>query len=92
VVGPKKGLASADALHRYRIEAVVETGVDAEVPWSAEVLARSVQLHREAALAFFGAVAPPRLPRSRRLFWLLLLFVLRVPGVTRLVERFRGEA
>ena len=82
VFGPAPGPGSGDALRRYRIEAGIN--------WSAEVLARSVQLHRARARAFFGAVPPPRLSLSRRLGWLVLLSVLRLPGAARIVERIRG--
>jgi hypothetical protein len=76
----------------YRIEALRAAGMNAQIPYSTVVLARSVQLHRESGQALFGAVPPPRLPRSRRLLWLALLNVLRLPGATQLVERMRGEA
>lgn len=51
--------------------------------------ARSLQLHRHAGRAFFGAVAPPRVPFGRRLGWTVLLTLLRVPGVERLLLRLR---
>jgi len=90
VIGPAQGSGDATGLRRYRIEAALEGDAAGVVAWSAEVLARSVQLHREAGMALFGAVRPPRLSRSRRLLWLALLLVLRLPGATRIVERFRG--
>jgi len=52
--------------------------------------ARSVQLHRDAAAAFYGAVPPPRVPLKMRLGWTLLLSVLRIPGAGALLGRLRG--
>jgi hypothetical protein len=52
--------------------------------------ARSVQLHRDAAAAFYGAVPPPRVPLKLRLGWTLLLSVLRIPGAGALLGRLRG--
>jgi hypothetical protein len=89
VFGPAPG--SSPGLGRYRIEAALEGGAAGSIPWSAEVLANSVQLHREAALSFFGAVPPPRLPLARRIGWLVLLFALRVPGAMRMLQRLRGS-
>jgi hypothetical protein len=57
-----------------------------------DLAARSVQLHRHVARAFFGAVAPPRVPFGRRLGWTVLLTLLRIPGVERLLVRLRGRA
>jgi hypothetical protein len=54
-----------------------------------ELQARSAQLHRDAAAAFFGAVPPPRVPLRRRLGWSLLLSVLRIPGAGALVRKLR---
>jgi hypothetical protein len=56
-----------------------------------ELQARSVQLHRDAAAAFYGAVPPPRVPLRTRLGWLLLLSVLRIPGADALVRKLRGS-
>ncbi len=55
-----------------------------------ELQAASVQVHREAAREFFGAVPPPRVPRATRLGWLALLSILRVPGAVRLLMWLRG--
>jgi len=52
--------------------------------------ARSVQLHRDAAEAFYGAVPPPRVPLRLRLGWALLLSVLRIPGAGALLGKLRG--
>jgi hypothetical protein len=52
--------------------------------------ARSVQLHRDAAAAFYGAVPPPRVPLRLRLGWALLLLVLRIPGAGALLGKLRG--
>jgi hypothetical protein len=57
-----------------------------------ELTARSVQLHREAAREFFGAVPPPRVPLGRRVGWTLLLLALRIPGVEALLVRLRARA
>ena len=51
--------------------------------------ARTLQLHRDAGRAFFGAVPPPRVLWRRRLGWALLLWVLRLPGAERLLARLR---
>ena len=52
--------------------------------------ARSVQLHRDAAAAFYGAVPPPRVPLRLRLGWTLLLWVLAIPGAGTLLGKLRG--
>ena len=57
-----------------------------------ELQARSAQLHQDAAMAFFGAVPPPRVPLRLRLGWWLLLTVLRIPGMAALVRKIRGSA
>jgi hypothetical protein len=56
-----------------------------------ELQARSVQLHRDAGVAFYGAVPPPRVPLRVRLGWSLLLSVLRIPGADALVRKLRGS-
>jgi hypothetical protein len=53
--------------------------------------ARSVQLHRDVAAVFYGAVPPPRVPLRLRLGWLLLLSVLRIPGADTLLRKLRGS-
>jgi hypothetical protein len=55
-----------------------------------ELQAGSVQLHREVAREFFRAVPPPRVPRSTRLGWALLLGLLRFPGAARLLAKLRS--
>ena len=55
-----------------------------------ELQARSVQLHRDVAAAFFGAVPPPHVPLQLRFGWALLLTLLRIPGAHALVARLRG--
>jgi hypothetical protein len=57
-----------------------------------DIAARSLQLHRDAAREFFGAVPPPRLPFGRRLGWTALLWLLNLPGVGGLLVRLRGRA
>ena len=91
VFGPATGQYSPPGRHRYRIEAAPEGGALGPDGWSVELLARSVQLHREAGRAFFGAVRPPRLPFARRFGWLVLLWVLRLPGAAQILERLRGR-
>ena len=53
--------------------------------------ARQVQLHRDAAAVFYGAVPPVRVPLRLRLGWALLLTALRVPGVAALLRKLRGS-
>ncbi len=79
---PAPAPAAGVALRRFRIESP-------EV--RLELQARSAQLHRDAAVAFFGAVPPPRVPLRLRLGWSLLLTVLRIPGAEALVRKFRGS-
>jgi len=62
--------------HGYRIEAR-----EGQFP----LQARSVQLHREIAAAFFAAVPAPVVPRATRLGWAVLLGALRLPGLARLL-------
>ncbi len=80
----------AGAPHRYRIEATLDAAGSAGALWSTELLARSVQVHREAAQALIAAVPPPRVPMARRFGWLALLWLLRMPIMVRIVERIRG--
>jgi hypothetical protein len=56
-----------------------------------EVRARNVQLHRDAAALFYGAVPPVRVPLRLRLGWGMLLTVLRVPGAAALLSKLRGS-
>jgi hypothetical protein len=73
---------SGSAARRFRIESP---------ELQLELQARSAQVHRDSAAAFFGAVPPPRVPLRLRLGWWLLLTVLRIPGAAGLVSRFRGS-
>jgi hypothetical protein len=52
--------------------------------------ARQVQLHRDAATPFYGAVPPVHVPLRLRLGWALLLTILRVPGAAALLRKLRG--
>jgi len=54
-----------------------------------ELSARGMQLHRDAAREFFGALPTPPVPPSTRLGWLALLWILRVPGTVRLLVRLQ---
>jgi hypothetical protein len=51
--------------------------------------ARAVQVHRPAAMAFFGAVPALRATLATRAAWALLLNLLRIPGVPRLLRALR---
>lgn len=53
--------------------------------------ARQVQLHRDAAAPFYGAVPPVHVPLRLRLGWALLLAILRVPGAAALLRKLRGS-
>jgi hypothetical protein len=57
-----------------------------------EIVARSVQVHRDTARAFLRAVPPPRVPLRVRWGWAALLWALRVPGVAAAVMRWRARA
>jgi hypothetical protein len=57
-----------------------------------DLSARSLQLHRDVAGAFFAEVPPPRVPLRRRLGWTLLLQLLRIPGVAGLLDRLRRRS
>jgi hypothetical protein len=81
-LGAAPAPAAGVAPRRFRIESP-------EV--QLELQARSAQLHRYAAAAFFGAVPPPRVPLRLRLGWSLLLTVLRIPGAEALIRKFRGS-
>jgi hypothetical protein len=91
VFGPLAGGNDPPGRLRYRIEATAGAGGSTPEGWSAELLARGVQRHREAGRAFFAAVPVPRLPFGRRFGWLLLLWVLRLPGAARIIQRLRGR-
>jgi hypothetical protein len=56
-----------------------------------ELQARSVQLHRDAAAAFYAAVPPLGVPLRLRLGWSLLLAALRLPGAGALLRKIRGS-
>lgn len=79
---PATGSAHDIARRRYRIES---PELQLELP------ARSVQLHRDAAAAFFGAVPPVRVPLRLRVGWSLLLTVLRIPKAELLLRKIRGS-
>jgi hypothetical protein len=76
-------LAAPSMPGRYRIES-------REV--NVELQARSMQTHRAAAAPLFAAVPPARVPWRLRAGWVLLLAVLRLPGVGSLILRRRGAA
>jgi hypothetical protein len=57
-----------------------------------DLTARSLQLQRDAAGAFFAAVPPPPVPLGRRLGWTLLLLALRIPGVAGPLDRWRRRS
>jgi hypothetical protein len=73
---------SPDAPRQFRIESPGLT---------LALQARQVQLHRDAAAVFYGAVPPVPVPLRLRLGWTLLLTALRVPGVAALVRKVRGS-
>lgn len=75
------GDGAAAGRRRFRIEAA---GLKIDLQ------ARAVQLHRDAAAEFFGAVPPPRVPLRVRLGWWLLLWLLRIPGAASLLRMIRG--
>jgi len=74
--------AYADAVRHFRLQ-----GPQLQL----ELHARSVQMHRDAATAFYGAVPPPRVPLRLRLGWSLLLSALRLPGAVALIRKLRGS-
>jgi hypothetical protein len=76
---------------------VYEQGHGAERHWllrsgrAQHVLqARSAQVHRMPAAAFYAAVQPSHLTFATRLGWVLLLNLLRIPGAARLVAWLRS--
>jgi hypothetical protein len=75
-------LAGAPAPRRYRIESP---------ELQLELSARSAQLHRDVAAAFFAAVPPARVPLRLRLGWWLLLTLLRIPMAELLIRKLRGS-
>ncbi len=56
-----------------------------------DLVARSLQLHRDAGPSFFAAVPPVSVPAGRRLGWALLLALLRVPATARLIAALQGR-
>jgi hypothetical protein len=79
---PESAAAAGAAPRRFRIESP---------QLQLQLQARSAQLHRDAAAAFFGAVPPPRVPLRLRLGWSLLLTLLRIPAAAALMRKFRGS-
>jgi hypothetical protein len=71
-----------DAPRQFRIESAGLT---------LALQARQVQLHRDAAAVFYGAVPPVSVPLRLRLGWAVLLTALRVPGVAALLRKLRGS-
>ncbi|MDE2219663.1 MAG: hypothetical protein KGL25_01175 [Gammaproteobacteria bacterium] len=53
---------------------------------------RSVQVHRGVGDAFARALPPAPVPWRVRAGWVLLLNALRLPGMARLLRRWRGGA
>ena len=56
-----------------------------------ELTARAVQVHRQAAGAFYAAIPATPVPLSVRWGWSALLLALRVPGAGRLLTKLRGS-
>jgi hypothetical protein len=79
---PAAAAGPGPALRRFRIDSA---------QLQLELQARSVQLHRDAAAAFYGAVPPLRVPLRLRLGWSLLLAALRIPGAGALLRKIRGS-
>ncbi len=52
---------------------------------------RAVQVHRDCATAFAGALPRMVAPWTTRAGWWLLLGLLRVPGMARLLHRLRNR-
>ena len=50
-----------------------------------------VHIHRDVSGAFMGALTLPMASARARGGWYLLLSLLRVPGMARLLEKFRGR-
>jgi hypothetical protein len=73
--------AAPDAQRQFRIESPELT---------LALQARQVQLHRDAAAVFYGAVPPVRVPLRLRLGWALLLTMMRLPGAAALLRMWRG--
>jgi hypothetical protein len=53
--------------------------------------ARAAQVHRMPSAAFYAALPPPPLTVATRLGWIVLLNLLRIPGVARLVAWARSR-
>jgi hypothetical protein len=79
---PAAAAAPGPALRRFRIDSA---------QLQLELQARSLQLHRDAAAAFYRAVPPLRVPLRLRLGWSLLLAALRIPGAGALLRKIRGS-
>jgi hypothetical protein len=80
---PVPAAATAGAARHFRLEGP---------QISLALRARSVQLHRDAAAAFYRALPPLRVPLRLRLGWSLLLAALRLPGAVTLIRKLRGSA
>jgi hypothetical protein len=80
---PPPAWADADVARHFRLQ-----GPQLLLEWHA----RSVQLHRDAAAAFYRALPPPRVPLRLRWGWSLLLAALRLPGAVTLIRKLRGAA
>jgi len=80
---PPATSADADVARHFRLQ-----GPQLLLEWHA----RSVQLHRDAAAAFYRALPPPRVPLRLRWGWSLLLAALRLPGAVTLIRKLRGAA
>ena len=52
---------------------------------------RAVQVHRRTDAPFRRALPPFAVPRSTRAGWVLLLYLLRLPGMARLLTRLRSR-
>ena len=56
-----------------------------------ELQARAVQVHRQAARAFYAAIPATPVPLRVRLGWSVLLTALRIPGAGRWLRKLRGS-
>jgi hypothetical protein len=93
------GNCESSALPAVLSDVVVSTA-DAPTPgrWQlragvdqTEVVGRSIHVHRPAAADFYDAVPGAPLTVKARAGWALLLNVLRVPGMTRVLQFLRSR-